>query len=78
METTQSICGTCLVLIKRAYFLAFLAMMAIAGNSLLCRLALKHAVMDVASFTTARIMASALMLISIRLPRLGRYCCLAP
>ncbi|MFZ2450987.1 MAG: DMT family transporter [Methylovulum miyakonense] len=48
--------------IKRAYFLAFLAMIAFAGNSLLCRLALKHAVMDAASFTTIRIMSGALVL----------------
>ncbi len=48
--------------IKRAYFLAFLAMMAFAGNSLLCRLALKHAVIDAASFTTIRIMSGALVL----------------
>jgi len=48
--------------IKRAYFLAFLAMMAFAGNSLLCRLALKHAVIDAASFTMIRIMSGALVL----------------
>ncbi len=48
--------------IKRVYFLAFLAMMAFAGNSLLCRLALKHTVIDAASFTSIRIVSGALVL----------------
>ncbi len=48
--------------IKRVYFLAFLAMMAFAGNSLLCRLALKHTAIDAASFTSIRIVSGALAL----------------
>ncbi|ENA32734.1 MULTISPECIES: DMT family transporter [Pseudomonas] len=39
-----------------------LAMLAFAGNSLLCRLALKHAEIDPASFTTLRIFSGALVL----------------
>jgi drug/metabolite transporter (DMT)-like permease len=39
-----------------------LAMIAFAGNSLLCRLALKDAHIDAATFTTVRIVAGAVML----------------
>ena len=39
-----------------------LAMLAFAGNSLLCRLALKHTAIDPASFTAIRIVAGALTL----------------
>ena len=39
-----------------------LAMLAFAGNSLLCRLALKHTSIDAASFTTVRLLSGALML----------------
>jgi drug/metabolite transporter (DMT)-like permease len=42
--------------------LTSLAMLAFAGNSLLCRLALKHSGMDAASFTTIRLLAGALVL----------------
>lgn len=46
----------------RVIVLTSLAMMAFAGNSLLCRLALKHTSMDAASFTTIRLISGALML----------------
>ncbi|MDD5322628.1 MAG: hypothetical protein PHD43_18840 [Methylococcales bacterium] len=43
-------------------FLTLLAMVAFAGNSLLCRLALKHTGIDPASFTSIRIISGALTL----------------
>ena len=39
-----------------------LAMLAFAGNSLLCRLALKHTAIDAASFTTVRLVSASLVL----------------
>jgi drug/metabolite transporter (DMT)-like permease len=42
--------------------LALLALLAFAGNSLLCRLALKHTGIDPASFTSVRILSGALTL----------------
>ncbi|MFT5090305.1 MAG: drug/metabolite transporter (DMT)-like permease [Candidatus Latescibacterota bacterium] len=39
-----------------------LAMIAFAGNSLLCRIALKHTVIDAASFTTIRLVSGAVLL----------------
>ena len=39
-----------------------LAMLAFAGNSLLCRVALKHTAIDAASFTTIRLLSGAIML----------------
>jgi drug/metabolite transporter (DMT)-like permease len=42
--------------------LTVLAMVAFAGNSLLCRLALKHTTIDPASFTTIRIVSGAIVL----------------
>ena len=42
--------------------LTALAMLAFAGNSLLCRLALKYTAIDAASFTTLRLVAGALTL----------------
>jgi len=42
--------------------LTSLAMIAFAGNSLLCRQALKHTAIDPASFTTIRLVSGALML----------------
>jgi drug/metabolite transporter (DMT)-like permease len=53
----------------RTIALTVIAMLAFAGNSLLCRLALKHTNMDAASFTTIRLVSGALMLglmVSIR------------
>ena len=50
--------------LSRARILALtaLAMLAFAGNSLLCRVALKHTAIDPASFTTIRLLAGALTL----------------
>lgn len=46
----------------RIVALIALAMMAFAGNSLLCRLALKDTAIDAASFTTLRLLSGAVML----------------
>jgi drug/metabolite transporter (DMT)-like permease len=46
----------------RMIFLTSLAMIAFAGNSLLCRTALKQTGIDAASFTTIRLISGALML----------------
>lgn len=46
----------------RAVLLTILALLAFAGNSLLCRMALAHTSMDAASFTTVRLLSGALML----------------
>ena len=46
----------------RLTVLTVLAMIAFAGNSLLCRAALKHSAIDAASFTTIRLVAGAVML----------------
>nr|WP_082378051.1 DMT family transporter [Caballeronia cordobensis] len=51
--------------------LTVLAMLAFAGNSLLCRLALKGTQIDAASFTLVRIAAAALVLSVILLARGG-------
>jgi len=44
------------------FALTVLAMIAFAGNSLLCRLALKHTAIDAASFTSIRLVSGALVL----------------
>lgn len=46
----------------RIIILTSLAMIAFAGNSLLCRAALKHTGIDAASFTTIRLISGAMML----------------
>lgn len=46
----------------RIIALTSLAMIAFAGNSLLCRIALKHTSIDAASFTTIRLVSGAVML----------------
>jgi drug/metabolite transporter (DMT)-like permease len=46
----------------RVFALTSLAMLAFAGNSLLCRLALGHTRIDAASFTTLRLVSGAAML----------------
>ncbi|WP_273024547.1 DMT family transporter [Rheinheimera sp.] len=46
----------------RAVLLTILALLAFAGNSLLCRMALAHTGMDAASFTTVRLISGALVL----------------
>ena len=47
---------------QRAFALTLLAMLAFAGNSLLCRLALRHTHIDAASFTGIRIASGAIVL----------------
>ena len=47
---------------SRIVVLTLLAMMAFAGNSLLCRLALKHTPIDAASFTAVRLISASLVL----------------
>ena len=49
----------------RIFGLTSLAMLAFAGNSLLCRLALKHTSIDAASFTAIRLVSGAVMLLLI-------------
>src|SRR5207237_8486373 len=46
----------------RVFILTLLAMIAFAGNSLLCRLALKRTAIDAASFTFIRILSGAVTL----------------
>ena len=47
---------------RRVFILTLVAMTAFAGNSLLCRLALKNTSIDAASFTSIRLLSGALML----------------
>jgi drug/metabolite transporter (DMT)-like permease len=47
----------------RIFFLTVLTMMAFAGNSVLCRIALKHTTIDAASFTSIRLVSGALVLL---------------
>lgn len=49
----------------RTVALTCLAMMAFAGNSLLCRIALKHTAIDAASFTLIRLISGAAMLLLV-------------
>jgi drug/metabolite transporter (DMT)-like permease len=49
----------------RLITLTLLAMLAFAGNSLLCRLALKQTGIDPASFTTIRLLSGAMMLLTV-------------
>ena len=52
----------------RAVALTSLAMLAFAGNSLLCRLALAHTAIDPAGFTAIRLLSGAVMLsLAVRL-----------
>ena len=55
----------------RALLLAALAMLAFAGNSLLCRLALKSGSIDAASFTSVRLLSGAVVLALIVRVRSG-------
>jgi drug/metabolite transporter (DMT)-like permease len=52
--------------------LVTLAMIAFAGNSLLCRIALKHTGIDAASFTTVRLVSGAMALWLIARVRQGK------
>jgi drug/metabolite transporter (DMT)-like permease len=57
----------------RTIILTMLAMIAFAGNSLLCRAALKHTSIDAASFTTIRLISGAMMLwLVVRISRGAR------
>lgn len=56
---------------QRIVVLTSLAMLAFAGNSLLCRLALKETGIDAATFTTVRIVSGALVLLLILAARGG-------
>lgn len=47
---------------SRIFGLTLLAMVAFAGNSLLCRLALKHTTIDAASFTAVRLISASVTL----------------
>ena len=49
--------------LARTAALTLLAMLAFAGNSLLCRLALLHTAIDAASFTSVRLASGALVLV---------------
>ena len=50
------------MLSARKFILTSMAMLAFAGNSLLCRIALKQTGIDAASFTTIRLISGALVL----------------
>jgi drug/metabolite transporter (DMT)-like permease len=58
---------------SRTFSLTLLAMIAFAGNSLLCRQALKHTGIDAASFTSIRIVSGAAVLWLITQWRGGRH-----
>jgi drug/metabolite transporter (DMT)-like permease len=60
------------VLNARALALTLLALIAFAGNSLLCRAALAHTAIDPASFTTVRLLSGAVILWVFVLLRSGR------
>src|SRR5689334_22190960 len=53
----------------RVVALTLFAMLAFAGNSLLCRVALRDTAIDAASFTTIRLVSGALTLAAIMLAR---------
>jgi drug/metabolite transporter (DMT)-like permease len=57
----------------RLVLTTFFAMIAFAGNSLLCRVALRNTAIDAASFTTVRIVSGALTLWLIVRMRQGRF-----
>ena len=57
---------------SRLIVLVSLAMMAFAGNSLLCRIALKHGGIDAASFTSLRLLSGAAMLFVLARGRRNR------
>jgi hypothetical protein len=56
----------------RIITLTSLAMIAFAGNSLLCRIALKHTGIDAASFTTIRLISGVAILYLIVAIRSGK------
>lgn len=57
----------------RAAFLTLVTMIAFAGNSVLCRMALKHTTIDAATFTSIRLVSGAVVLwLIVRFARAGR------
>jgi len=56
----------------RVVLLTLFAMLAFAGNSLLCRVALRDTAIDAASFTSIRLVSGALMLAAIMVARKAR------
>jgi drug/metabolite transporter (DMT)-like permease len=57
----------------RTAFLTLVTMIAFAGNSVLCRMALKHTTIDAATFTSIRLMSGAVVLwLIVRFARAGR------
>jgi drug/metabolite transporter (DMT)-like permease len=57
----------------RTAFLIFVTMIAFAGNSVLCRMALKHTTIDAATFTSIRLVSGAFVLwLIVRFARAGR------
>ena len=61
IDRKQQIKGSDMSL-ARVITLTSMAMLAFAGNSILCRVALKHTAIDPASFTTIRLISGALVL----------------
>lgn len=61
------------MLFTRIILLTSLSMIAFAGNSLLCRIALRHTSIDAASFTLIRLVSGALVLWLIVRTRRGAY-----
>jgi len=57
----------------RTAFLTLVTMIAFAGNSVLCRMALKHTTIDAATFTSIRLVSGAVVLwLIVRFARAGR------
>jgi drug/metabolite transporter (DMT)-like permease len=57
----------------RTAFLTLVTMLAFAGNSVLCRMALKHTTIDATTFTSIRLVSGALVLwLVVRFARAGR------
>jgi drug/metabolite transporter (DMT)-like permease len=57
----------------RTAFLTLVTMLAFAGNSVLCRMALKHTTIDAATFTSIRLVSGAVVLwLIVRFARAGR------
>lgn len=57
----------------RVAFFTLVTMLAFAGNSVLCRMALKHTTIDAATFTSIRLVSGAVVLgLMVRFSRAGR------
>jgi len=70
---SQTVMTTTHPSLLRVALLATVAMVAFAGNSLLCRLALKGGTVDAATFTAVRLVSGALVLALIVRLRSGRF-----